>query len=165
MDQNKEINKLLRKAELIHNEDIEDFENTKFIDIPFEDFLAVTGDLFFHEEQDAFYKNKGDLWYRFKHRREAPMEMKGLDSSQARIVWDPAIMDRILRLEAWAKDMKRYVDESFNYYETRIQGIEKVQSEAIKELQEYTNLKIKELEEKWKKDSKKSKKLKKKSAS
>lgn len=162
MNQEKEIKKLMKKADQINNEDIEEFEKTKFIDLPLEGFLEVSGDLFFHEEQDAFYKNNGEIWYRFK--QGSPVEMKGLSREEARIVWDPAIMDRILRIEAWARDFKRYVDESFNYYESKVKEIEKVQSEAITELQAYTDLKIKQLEEKWK-DSKKSKKSKKKSAS
>lgn len=146
----KKIDKLLKKAELINDKDIDDYENTNFIDLPLEDFMAVSGDLFFHKEKDAFYKNKGDIWYRFKHRRETLYEPASLI--------DPAIIVRIEKLEAWAKDFKRYVDESFNYFNTKVVEIERLQSEAIKELQQYTDLKIKEQEKKCKGSSTKSKK-------
>lgn len=158
MDKEKIFDQLLKKSQLIHDGDIEDYDRTNFIDIPFEDFLAVKGDIFFHEERDSFYKNNGEIWYRFKVIKQIPKETKGLSKEEAKIIWDPELANRITRIEQWCGDLKKHIDLNFVSIDNHIKDMEKSQAEAVKELTDYVDLKIKEHELQCQKNTMKSKK-------
>jgi len=139
--ENKIIQKLLKKAEIVKNCEIPE-EN--FIDISIEEFIKLKGNIYFDEEKKYFYSNLGKKWFRFKNEEE----IKGNED-----------------FIKWANNFKNYVDNKNKELDKDIEKLNiklnkfsSNQEEFFTEIKKYIDLNIKKLKEEITKEVKEIKK-------
>jgi hypothetical protein len=137
MNKEKILGKLLKKAKLVHSDQI-DLAETDFIDMPLENFIDLKGELFFHEERDCFYMLVGAKWFRFQSKIKKE-EMDAKSPYEEDLVYLDKRIDEISR---WCKDFKDYIDKNVQILDQRISKIEKDQEEFFKEMKQNVDLKL-----------------------
>ncbi len=143
MKESKAIQKLTKKAELIDKFEISE---DKVTDVGIEGFYNSEGKIYLIEKEGIFYMDQGNSWLRF---RLDKAKEETIEEISEEIKEKNPLDERILKIEAWAGDMKSYVDKELKILGEEIVASQKDQVEFFKEISDNLDLKIKKaMEEK-----------------
>ncbi len=123
------LDKLLKKAILITDKDLEDYESTDFIDLNIEDFSGKKGVIFFNSEKDEFYKEHKKSWYRYSNLNEKKVEEnKNFYCNKELILW--------------CNSFSKLYEKEKNLLLKKINELEQANKQSTEELIKYVDLKI-----------------------